>query len=158
MAAEKIVIERYSKRAADFIRSAAILCEDIHDGWVPSSCLLLGNACELLAKRRLLIGGKSEKILKSSPYGHDISELWRRHTRLYEETENLVSELKKDPNPHGVDIHFDWGLHFDQLAKGHSAIGDYSIRYHKGEKNFADPKAMTVILGNIWKTEKAQWG
>lgn len=145
---------RYSDRAGDFIRSASVLCGDVHQGWLPSACLLLGFACELIAKKRLLTMGVSEKELRNAPYGHDISGMWRDRTDLFEKAERLVSELTQNPNPDGVDASFDWGLHFDQLAKGHSGSSDYSIRYHQGEIHFADPKAMTVVLSNIWLAER----
>ncbi|MGY9047465.1 MAG: hypothetical protein ACKVKF_10470 [Rhodobacterales bacterium] len=145
----------YGARAGDFIRSASILCTNFHDGWLPSACLLLGFSCELLAKRRLLrTGVVSEAQLRKKPYGHDISRMWRVETELFSEAECLTSKLKQDPENNGVDAHFDWGLHFDELAKAHSSESDYSLRYHHSEQIFADPKSVTVVLGNIWLAEQ----
>ena len=154
MTKESVTAARYQARAGDFIRSASVLCTDIHDGWLPSACLLLGFACELLAKRRLLHKGVSEDDLRNAPYCHDISGMWRDKTELFVEAESLVSELKQNPNPEGVTVEFDWGLHFKQLARGHSRLGDYSLRYHQGEIHFADPKAVTVVLAKIWLAEQ----
>ncbi len=149
-----VTAARYGSRAENFIRSASDICTNTHDGWLPSACLLLGFACELLAKRRLIHEGVSEKALLIKPYGHDISGMWREKTGLFAEAESLVSRLKKDPNPNGVDTHFDWDLHFNQLARGHSSEGDYSLRYHQGEIHFAIPKAVTVVLWGIWFAEQ----
>ena len=154
MPKKNVTAARFRDRAGDFIRSAGVLYTTSHDGWLPSAGLLLGFACELLAKRRLLHEGVTEEDLRKAPYGHDISGMWRVKTKLFAEAESLVLELKQTPNPNGVDTHFDWGLHFDQLAQAHSREGDYSLRYHHGEKEFADPKAVTVVLSNIWLAEK----
>lgn len=80
--------------------------------------------------------------------------MWRVKTGLFAEAEKLVSELKNTPGPEGVGAHFDWSLHFDQLAKAHSRQSSYSLRYHHGERLFADPIAFTVVLSNIWLTEQ----
>jgi len=147
---------RYGARAGDFIRSASVLCSNIHDGWLPSAGLLLGFGCELLAKRRLLHEGVSEEALRNAPYGHDISGMWRNKTELFAEAESFVSAFKQNPNPNGVDANFDWDLHFDQLARAHSREGDYSLRYHHGEIHFADPKAVTIVLSKIWLAEQTK--
>jgi hypothetical protein len=154
MPQENVTAARYGARAGDFIRNAAVLCRDIHEGWLPSAGLLLGFACELLAKRRLLHDGVSEGALRNAPYGHDISGMWRDRTELFAETEIAVSKLKQNENPDVVYANFDWGLHFDQLAQAHAREGDYSLRYHHGEIHFADPKAVTVVLSNIWLSEQ----
>lgn len=75
---------------------------------------------------------------------------------LFQEAEQLVANLKLKPNANGVTETFDWGMHFDQLATSHSRAGDYSLRYHKGEKRFADPVAVTVVLAGIWSAEQNQ--
>lgn len=147
-----VTANRYKTRAGDFIRSAGFLSTNIHDGWLPSAGLLLGFACELLAKGRLIYSGVSENALRNAPYGHDISGMWRNETTLYTEAQNVTGRLKQTPNGNGVSTFFDWEIHFDQLAQGHSRAGDYSLRYHKGERHFADPKAMTIILSEIWLT------
>jgi hypothetical protein len=154
MPQENITAARYGARAGDFIRSANILCTNTHDGWLPSAGRLLGFASELLAKRRLLHRDVSEEDLRNSPYGHDISGMWRVETELFAEAENLILELKQDPNLNGVDTGFDWGLHFDQLAKAHSREGNYSHRYHDGEINFSNHKTLTVVLSTIWLAEQ----
>ncbi|MFT7596702.1 MAG: hypothetical protein ACI8R4_004041 [Paracoccaceae bacterium] len=82
--------------------------------------------------------------------------MWRNKTGLFTEAESLVLKLKRNPNPDGVDTHFNWGLHFDHLAKAHSLEGDYSLRYHHGEIHFADPKAVVVVLSNIWRDEQGK--
>lgn len=151
---ENITAKRFDDRAGDFIRSAAVLADDVHEGWLPSACLLLGFACELLAKGRLLRQGVRENDLLRSPFGHDISGMWKKETDLFSEAEILVSTLKQNPNPDGVDASFNWDLHFDQLARGHSRSGAYSLRYHQGEIHFANPKAVTVVLAYIWLAEQ----
>lgn len=151
---ENVTAARYGSRAGDFIRSASVLCGDNHDGWLPSAGLLLGFGCELLAKRRLLLDGVSEEALCKAPYGHDISGMWRDKTKLFSEAESVVSKLKENPIPGGVDANFDWDLQFRQLARAHSKAGDYSLRYHHGEVLFADPIGLTVVVGNIWLAEQ----
>lgn len=150
---ENMTVARCGARASDFIRSSSVLCQKHHDGWLPSACLLLGFACELMAKSRLLRDGVTEKALRNTPYGHDISVMWRCKTTMFEEAEQLVAKLKLKPNPNGVTENFDWGIHFDQLAVAHSREDDYSLRYHNGEIHFADPKAVTIILGGMWRAE-----
>ncbi len=80
--------------------------------------------------------------------------MWRDKTKLFAEAESIVSELKQHPNQNGVDAHFDWDLHFRELARAHSRAGKYSLRYHNGEVHFADPIALTVVLGSIWLAEQ----
>lgn len=121
MPLDSITAARYGARAGDFIRSASVLCGDIHDGWLPSAGLLLGFGCELLAKRRLVLAGVSEDALRKAPYGHDISGMWRHKTKLFSEAESVVSKLKQNPSPDGVGASFDWELHFAQLARAHCA-------------------------------------
>ncbi len=151
---ENVTAVRYGARAFEFVRSSSVLCCGIHDGWLPSACLLLGFACELLAKRRLLHEGVPEDDLRNAPYGHNISGMWRDKTELFAEAECLVAELKENPSPNGVGKFFDWSLHFDQLAQGHSQKSDYSLRYHQGESIFADPMAVTVVLSKICLDEQ----
>lgn len=158
MSQEDVTAARYGDRAGDFIRSASILCGNVHDGWLPSAGLLLGFGCELLAKQRLLLIGVPKKALCKSPYGHNISGMWRVKTTLFAEAECVVSELKQNPNQNGVDASFDWGLHFDQLAQGHSSESSFSLRYHHGQIHFPDPKALTVVLENIWLIEQKNKG
>lgn len=153
---ENVTAARYGARSGDFIRSASVLSCNIHDGWLPSAGLLLGFACELLAKRRLIHEGISEDALRRPPYGHDISGMWHEHTSLFVEADTIVSELRVNPNPNGVTETFDFDLHFEQLASAHSSEGDYSLRYHHGEIRFADPKAMTVVLARVWEIEQAR--
>ena len=150
---DNITANRYGARAGDFIRSASILCQKRHVGWLPSACMLLGFACELLAKRRLLLEEIPEKDLRKAPYGHDISGMWREKTSLFFEAKELVDKRKLGLN--SVTEKFDWGMHFDQLAAAHSSVGDYSLRYHQGEIYFADPKALTIVLADIWRAEQA---
>jgi hypothetical protein len=149
-----LTAERYGARAGEFIRSASVLCRDTQDSWLAPTGLLLGFACELLAKRRLVLDGVPEDALRKKPFGHDIAGMWRDKTKLYSEAESLVLELKQNPNSNGVNESFDWELHFNQLARAHSSSSDYSLRYHHGEKHFADPKALTVVLWNIWLAEE----
>lgn len=151
---ENVTAARYGARAGDFIRSASILCADTHDGWLASSCLLLGFACELLAKRRLIHEGVPEDPLRVAPYGHNISKMWREQTSLFDEAEAIVAEFQLEPSENGVGKYFNWALHFEQLAKAHSREGDYSLRYHQGEIEFADPVAVTVVLAQIWRSEQ----
>ena len=80
--------------------------------------------------------------------------MWRDKTELFVEAERLVSDLKKNPKTDYVDAKFDWRLHFDQLAQGHSLEGDYSLRYHHGKIEFADPRAVTLVLSKIWLAEQ----
>ena len=155
MPQENITAARFGARAGEFIRSASVLCNTIHDGWLPSTGLLLGFACELIAKRRLILSGVTESALRRPPYGHDISYMWKHETGLYSETESIALLLRENPSFNGVRANFDWGLHFDKLAESHSNAGDYSLRYHNGETHFADPKAATVVLAKIWKAEQA---
>jgi hypothetical protein len=154
MPQENVAAARYGARAFDFVRSASVICTNSHDGWLPSACLLLGFACELLAKRRLLHEGVTENALRRAPYNHDISGMWRDETQLFAEAESLVLELKQDPSANGVDALFDWDLHFDKLAQGHSREGDYSLRYHNGEIHFSNPKAVTIVLSKICLVEQ----
>lgn len=144
----------FGARADEFIRSASVLCKNTHDGWLASSCLLLGFACELMAKRRLIHCGVPVDHLRFAPYGHDISKMWREKTSLFDEAEAIVKEFKRKPSKNGVDKFFNWPLHFEQLAKGHSREGDYSFRYHQGEIVFADPNAVTVVLAQIRRSEQ----
>ena len=152
--AEHITAARYGSRAYEFVRAAAKICDPLTPGDLASAGLLLGFACELLAKRRLLHHGVPEAELRNKPYGHDILAMWKDHTSLFEEAEQIVDELKKNPNPNGVDSHFAWSLHFEHLALGHSAAGDYSLRYHQGEIHFSNPKAICVVLNQICSSEQ----
>lgn len=131
-----------------------MVCVKPHDGWLPSAGLLLGFACELLAKRRLIHNGVPESKLRNPPYGHDISEMWKNQTALFSEGQVIVDRFLKAPNPKGIDAHFDWDLHFNQLALGHSSDGDYFHRYHQGEVHFANPKAVCVVLAEICALEQ----
>ena len=115
--------------------------------------MLLGLACELLAKRRLLLENISEQDLRKAPYGHDISAMWRETTSLFFEAKEFADKRKLSLN--GVTEKFDWEIHFGQLAAAHSSEGGYSLRYHQGEIYFADPEALTLILADIWNAEQA---
>ncbi|WP_395539413.1 hypothetical protein [Neotabrizicola sp. sgz301269] len=93
-------VGNFSNRARDFLQSAAFLCESAkhgNDGWLPASGLLLGFACELIAKCRLMRMGIVPDRLRNSPYGHDIMAMWKVHTTLFAEAEAVVDEFKKFP-------------------------------------------------------------
>lgn len=141
---------QFGERAFDFVRSASVICSHIHEGWLPSSALLLGNACELLAKRRLLHDGTAtEAELRRSPYGHDIAKMWKNDTTLFDEAKTITLKLQENPSENGVDAHFDWALQFEQLAIGHSKGSFYSNRYHQGVIEFANPIAVAVVLSEV---------
>ena len=91
--------------------------------------------------------------LRRAPYGHDIEAMWLKHTRLFAEAMTITEEFQAAPSPLGVNDTFDWELHFTVLARAHSSVSDYSVRYHNGVRSFADPIALTVVLGTIWNNE-----
>ena len=133
---------QYLARAIDFVNSTKVLCERRNQGWLPSACLLVGTAMELISKKQLLEGGVTVKALRSPPYSHDLDALWKQHTSLYAEATQINAQLANESD---YPASFDLAVHFKALAKGYSKTGDYSLRYHNGERSFADP----CILGQI---------
>ncbi|WP_416915639.1 MAG: hypothetical protein ACMUJJ_01025 [Roseicyclus sp.] len=145
---------QFLSRAIDFTHGAATLCGERDQGWLPSSAMLVAQALELLAKRRLLLSGKSMQVLRRPPYGHDLRRLCGAETGLRNEASEIAAEYLLNPSPNGVDEGFDFDTHFDALADAHSAASDYSLRYHQGIRSFANPNAMTVIVGEIVRRER----
>ena len=138
---------QYLSRALDFINSAEVLCKTLNQGWLPSACLLIGMASELIAKKQLLERGVEKKALRNPPYGHDLKALWQVHTHLYAEAE-LICEDVDFPET------FIFETHFEALAKGHSKDGNYSFRYHDGVRSFPDPAVLCVIITEIAQRER----
>ena len=143
-------------RATDFMHGAATLCREKQQGWLPSSALLIAQSVELLAKRRLLLSGITEQELRIPPYGHDLRHLCGDATGFRDEARQIAQQLLQNPSPSGVDEGFDFDLHFDTLADAHSKATDYSLRYHQGVRNFADPTAMAVIVNELIRRERAR--
>jgi hypothetical protein len=139
--------QQYLSRALDFIQSAKVLCAAINPGWLPSACLLIGTASELLAKKRLIEKGFASAALRNPPYGHDLIALWQLHTSLYAEAD-LICKTLACPSS------FDFPTHFEALAKGYGRIGDYSLRYHGGVNSFADPATLGSIVEEIARRER----
>jgi len=134
--------EQYLTRAIDFIHAARTLCETHGQGHLPSSCLLVGTAMELLAKKRLLEKGIEASKLKAKAYGHDLQNLWKQHTDLYAEAEQISDQIRQNGDQPDS---FDFAVHFEALARGYGNESDYSLRYHNGERSFAN----ACMLGRI---------
>lgn len=145
------VSEQFLSRALDFVSSAKVLCEGRTSGWLPSACLLIGMACELIAKKQLVERGVSKERLKYSPYGHDLGRLWKEHTSLFNEAKIIFDEMNED---NAFPSSFSLELHFDTLSQGFGGSGDYSIRYHNGVRTFADPCSIGMILSEVCRRER----
>lgn len=153
---DHITANQFQSRAMDFIQGSATLCAACGQGWLASSAFLIGQAFELLAKQRLLLQGVPKETLSRRPYGHDLRYLCGEETRLREEASLIAEEFLKRPSPDGVDEGFRFDLHFEAMADAHSGASHFSLRYHEGVRSFADPRAMTVILGEIARRERMQ--
>jgi len=134
--------EQFLARAIDFVNAAQTICETNSQGHLPSACLLLGTAMELLAKKQLLERGLNPKILKIKPYGHDLQALWKEHTSMYAEAVLINEEIRLSGDQPDS---FNFAVHFDALAYGYGNESDFSLRYHNGQRSFADP----FIIGKI---------
>jgi hypothetical protein len=128
--------KQFLARAIDFVNAAQTICETSSQGHLPSACLLLGTAMELLER------GLNPKTLKIKPYGHDLQALWKEHTSMYAEAELINEEIRLSGDQPDS---FDFAVHFDALAYGYGNESDFSLRYHNGQRSFADP----FIIGKI---------
>jgi hypothetical protein len=143
--------EKYLSRSLDFISSARLICEHRKPGWLAPACLLVGTACELLAKKQLLEKGVPNDDLKRRPYGHDLQALWKIQTSLYKEAQDISEKLT---NSDAFPSTFELQTHFDALAHGYGQGSDYSLRYHGGVRTFADPSCLGQIVEEIARRER----
>ena len=151
---DTVTADQFLSRAIDFIHGSGTLCSNVSQGWLSSSVLLISQAFELLAKRRLLLQGKTKEVLRRSPYGHDLHHLCGHETGLRDEAKTIAQDFLKRPSPNGVNVGFEFDVHFDAMADAHSTDGKYSVRYHEGVRSFANPKAMRVILNEIARRDR----
>lgn len=150
--AEAELEQRFLARLLDFVQGAAELSGAKFDGWLPASCLLLGTAAELVAKRQLLKRGIAYDALKKrKPYGHDLDSLWREHTDLWEEASMIAQSLVDAGD---LEQGFSFALQFEKLAHLYGSASDYALRYPDGCRTFADPRALSLILGEIVRRER----
>ena len=132
-------------RAVEFCYGAKTLIESHKQGALTSSLLLLGFTAELIAKKRLLERGVPEKVLKNSPYGHNVFRMWSEDSALWEEAEQLF--LKTG----GKD---DFTIHLcvlDYLCGGSS---EFSIRYNKMPTYYPESKYLVPVFLEILRRER----
>lgn len=137
--------------AGQFISGARHLADPRVPGWLASTCLLLGQAAELLAKHHLLRLGHDPLSLRGPTYRHDRRSLWVEHTDLYLTASHHYRRLKSAGD---ISTGFFFPAHFQRLCWLHGKDSEFASRYGNGNRLYPSPEETARVLSEVHRAER----